>query len=144
MNIWERWHFRAGKDHQDPKKILKIFQMILARVQKVCLPDSLIMCLYIVNKVVKQDLKMTKIWAKFVQKSLTGPKRWHWLCISNVNQNQKIFKSPWYIKYFIYVCFSLKENLMNQVWNHLENLFFCDERSWYSLGERSLQLALKT
>ena len=28
-------------------------------------------CFYIVNKDVKQDLKMTKIWVKFVQTSLT-------------------------------------------------------------------------
>ena len=28
-------------------------------------------CFYIVNKVVKQDIKMTKIWVKFVHKSLT-------------------------------------------------------------------------
>ena len=28
-------------------------------------------CFYIVNKVVMQDIKMTKIWVKFVHKSLT-------------------------------------------------------------------------
>ena len=28
-------------------------------------------CLEIVNKVVRQDLQMTKIWAEFVPKSLT-------------------------------------------------------------------------
>ena len=32
-------------------------------------------CLYIVNKVVKQDLKMTKILAKFVEKSRTQDQR---------------------------------------------------------------------
>jgi len=33
------------------------------------MPDSLF--IYIVYKVVKQDLKITKIWAKFVPKPLT-------------------------------------------------------------------------
>ena len=28
-------------------------------------------CFYIVNKLVKQDVKMTKIWVKFIPKSLT-------------------------------------------------------------------------
>jgi len=35
-------------------------------------PDK---CFNIVNKVVKQDLKMTKIWVKFVPKSLTKDQR---------------------------------------------------------------------
>ena len=38
-------------------------------------------CFYIVNKVVNKILKMTKIWVKFVPKSLqsadTGPKTQH-------------------------------------------------------------------
>ena len=60
----------SGRDHSNPKNSRKYCQMFKcsARVQEVCLPD---ICFYIVNKVVKQDLKMTKIWVKFVPKSLT-------------------------------------------------------------------------
>ena len=45
-------------------------------------PDSLMYAfIYSVNKIVKQEIKMTKIWVK-VPKFLK-------FCISNVNQNQK-------------------------------------------------------
>ena len=50
----------AGKDHQDLKngqKILQIDQLILASVQEVMFVSQLDIHFYIVNKVVKQNLK---------------------------------------------------------------------------------------
>ena len=58
-------------------KMLKIVQTFLARVQEVCLPDSLLYFFYIVNKVVKKDLKITKIWVKCSKVSDIGPEGKH-------------------------------------------------------------------
>ena len=73
----------GGKRPSKPQKwskILKKFHTILSKVQAV-FPRQLNVCFYSVNKIVKQEIKMTKIWVK-VPKFLK-------FCISNVNQNQK-------------------------------------------------------
>ena len=43
----------------------------ISKGSRIMFSRKLVYAFYIVNKVVKQDLKMTKIWVKFVPNSLT-------------------------------------------------------------------------
>ena len=67
MSGWE-------KIIKTPKKVENIENYVI-HIQEVCLPDSLIYDFTVVNKVVKQDLEMKKIWVKFIPKSLTRDQR---------------------------------------------------------------------
>ena len=109
MNIWRIMTCPAGKRPQKWSKMMKIVQTILVRVHRSMLISRLYICFYIVNKVVKQDFKMTKI--KFV------PKDQRDYFDLNVNQNQKNPQNPW-IKFETIVTFFCCDEVLGELFLH--------------------------
>jgi len=62
------------KTTKTPKMVKNIenFSNLISKSSRSMFSRQFDMCLYIVNKVVNKDLKIIKIWSKFVQTSLTN------------------------------------------------------------------------
>ena len=96
----------------------------ISKVQELCFLESLMYAFYIVNKVVKQDLKITlsqSVWHK--------TQGWHWLWISKVNQHQKNPQKS----FFSFLLISLKGSKTDSDGSSLKLLSKCscsDEQSW--------------
>ena len=62
------------KTTKTPKMVKNIenFSNLISKSSRSMVARQFDRCLYIVNKVVNKDLKIIKIWSKFVQTSLTN------------------------------------------------------------------------
>ena len=130
------------KTIKTPKTVenIKVVQTIFSKDSRSLFARQLDIFFYVVNKVIKQDLKMTKIWFKFVQ-SLWQRTKERTLIMDLKSKPEKSSKSS-YLQYSISHFFwsrlkGLKQTLMDQAWYHSENVLtvtngadiFAEERS---------------